>query len=268
MYSPNFKDQLYQSWLDLACRLRYYFDYPKTQKLSIPSSYGLSWQSNFSTLDGLKKDFNIIPGNYIGDKFIPYHPDYLDHYYDPYAWVISREGLQGYIRVIPKTFNRVVIPNSTPKAESLAAYKYGIFIFNAKLPLGRFIWPALWFSGEKQWPPEIDLVECFPRDYLDYNDGKRVTSNVHVKVDNKPEQVKSTKHWVVAPAQFHEYALWWTPNFIKIYYDGYLVRCITTPSILEKVAMDKLKIIIGAGTSAQFTYMHSPLVIRDIKVYQ
>lgn len=268
MYRVNFKDWLYQGWLYLNCMSRYHSGTFKVKPFPIPENYSLTWQSDFNSILAVMEDFDIGPGHYIGDVFVPYHPDFPDHYYAPKAWSVFKGHLSGHAWIEPKEFNGVTVPNATPMAVSRAAYKYGIFKFSAKMPFGKFLWPAIWFTGDKLWPPEIDLVEAFPRDTYDFDGGKGLSSNVHVRVKDKPEQVKSVKHPIYNPQTMHDYILWWTKDFIKIYYDGHLVRKITTKRILEKVDVDSLKIIIGTGTSAEFFQMINPMEIWDIKVYQ
>jgi hypothetical protein len=68
--------------------------------------------------------------------------------------------------------------------------------------------------------------------------------------------------------EFIEYTIWWEKDFIKIYYNGYLVRHITDKEVLNNVNIAQ-SLIIGSGVESAFnTNNISPLVINKVEVYQ
>ena len=42
---------------------------------------------------------------------------------------------------------------------STKTFKYGTFWFEYELPVGAYLWPAIWLSSSLRWPPEIDIME-------------------------------------------------------------------------------------------------------------
>jgi beta-glucanase (GH16 family) len=40
-------------------------------------------------------------------------------------------------------------------------FKYGYFAIRSKNPTGPATWPAFWLTGQKNWPPEIDIFEMY-----------------------------------------------------------------------------------------------------------
>lgn len=266
------KNRLINAWLGLGSKVRYGLEIsPKPFKM--PDSYAKKFAADFSTIESFNKDFETETGNWVdvnGEwKFFPYHPGVLSHYYDPECFAcVDGETLFAEPMRKPKEINGKNIPVATPRAESFETYRFGVFVFEASLPVGKQLWPALWFSGGLYWPPEIDLVECFPNDTLDFNDGKGLSTNVHVRFKLEPDSIGSKKHRLRNPCAKHEYAMWWTEDFIKFYYDGYLVRKITKRQILERVEFDALRIIVGCGASEKFTECNQPLMISKIEVWQ
>lgn len=116
------------------------------------------------------------------------------------------------------------------------AQKYGRFEFRAKFPSSYFngqptagLQSALWLWPANQslygtWPGsgEIDVAEY----YSPYPD--RAIPFVHYTPTNSSYQVTNNYCYVTnADTEFHNYTLEWTPDRLKIMYDG--VTCMDTP---------------------------------------
>lgn len=97
--------------------------------------------------------------------------------------------------------------------------KYGYFEIRSKNPTGTGFWPAFWLVTTESWPPEIDIFEFYT---------------------NQPDILHTTQHWLNksgkkkmqpknhkiddASADFHTYAIEWTPKKIIWYYDNKKIR--------------------------------------------
>jgi beta-glucanase (GH16 family) len=80
--------------------------------------------------------------------------------------------------------------------------------FRAKMPIGGDgIWPALWLYPTNQWPPEIDVLETV-------EDMRTVYQTYHWGTTQTHQQDSSGTS-VSSPADWHVYAIEWTPGQIK-----------------------------------------------------
>lgn len=194
-----------------------------------------------------------------------YHPDYLYQWFDKSQVVLTNRGLELNASQKPKVFNNITIPNAIGLIKSKATYKYGIFIITAKQPLGKGIWNAIWTTGSVNWPPEIDLLEGYSEDTIDFNNKKTFKSNVHVK---SGVFGSNTHKLFPATSSFIEYVLWWTKDFIRIYYNGYKVIDISNKKILDSVN-EPMNIIIGMGIEPEyFKGTYAPFIIKQVTVIQ
>ena len=119
-------------------------------------------------------------------------------------------------------------PNKITSASVITLNKkeflYGRIEVRAKIPGGRGTWPAIWLLGVNRsklgWPKcgEIDIMEevGFDEDVL--------TANVHTYGSAKLKTENIKKGWrrkiENACADFHVYALEWTPQSLKFFIDG------------------------------------------------
>lgn len=109
--------------------------------------------------------------------------------------------------------------------EGIADWKYGRFEINAKLPVGKGIWSAIWMlptdrSIYGNWPKcgEIDIMENvgFDPDTIvasahteTYNHGINTEKNDKIYIPDNDEK-------------FHTYALEWEPEEYRVYVDSTL----------------------------------------------
>ncbi len=102
------------------------------------------------------------------------------------------------------------------------AMQYGRIEVRAKVPDGRGTWPAIWMLGtdipQLGWPKcgELDIMEFLGRDSLkvygtchwaDTFTGKHSSQGKNISVQPPPS------------ADFHVYAIDWSPDTIRFYYD-------------------------------------------------
>ena len=104
-----------------------------------------------------------------------------------------------------------------------ASWTYGRIEVKAKLPAGRGTWPAIWMLGNNidkvGWPAcgEIDIME-----YVGHQPDK-IHVNVHTKGFNHTKgngRGRAMPFAADAPAQFHVYAVDWTPQAMVFSLDG------------------------------------------------
>jgi len=109
--------------------------------------------------------------------------------------------------------------------EGRSSWLYGRFEISAKLPPGRFVWPAFWMTGadrqQVRWPKcgEVDIMEYFGRR------APGVFSSVHFFSQDSKHRDHSSQIGgrIVSPtlnSEFHIYALEWYPDRLDFYLDG------------------------------------------------
>jgi beta-glucanase (GH16 family) len=115
------------------------------------------------------------------------------------------------------------VPGATiisARMNTIRAWTYGYFEMRAILPGGRGTWPAFWMLAQnsQNWPldGEIDIME-----YVGYDPGKTHVS-VHTDAYNPTIGTGKTASCSVPDAEreFHTYAVLWTEDGIKGYFEG------------------------------------------------
>lgn len=240
----------------------------KTQRLFVyPSEYSLKFYENF-----WDKQLNnwVMAGSWWGQK---YHPNLLWQWYDDSQIQIVRNGVQFSAAYKPFYFEEIdkIIPMAIGIIRTKKAWKYGIFSFTVKLPSGSQLWPALWLSGATNWPPEIDLLEGYSDNTVNYHNNIKLQSCIHIK-GNDAEHINcgARSHRIPndSTSEFIKYIIWWEKDFLKLYYNGYLVRHITDNKILDKLD-EEMHLIIGTGTQEEQNQDNlSPMIVKEIKIYQ
>ncbi len=133
------------------------------------------------------------------------------------------------------------------------AQKYGRFEARIKLPTGKGIWPAFWLLGDdhatSHWPDcgEIDILETI-------GSANTMYSTIHGP-GYSGSKGPSTKFDLPAAQQvdsdFHLYAIEWSPNDIKFFFDDRL--------IVERTPAD-----LPAGT--HWVYDHPFYILLNLAV--
>jgi beta-glucanase (GH16 family) len=114
------------------------------------------------------------------------------------------------------------VTSASLTTEGKASWKHVKAEVRAKLPTGRGTWPAIWMLGvnrkEVGWPAcgEIDIMENvgFDPDVIHAN--IHTTKYNHAKKTNKGDKITVPKPW----AEFHVYAVEWTPEQMDFFVDG------------------------------------------------
>jgi beta-glucanase (GH16 family) len=120
-------------------------------------------------------------------------------------------------------------------------FHYGIFRIRAKMPNFKYQWCAIWLCGKVQpdnaiWQ-EIDIVENYNHGKVKFASSNKIYSqpNVHFFDDGMHQMTSPSSKYVKNPdKRFVDYILWWEKDFIRIYYDNYLVYECKDKSILNQ----------------------------------
>ncbi len=99
-------------------------------------------------------------------------------------------------------------------------FKYGKFVFLAKMPAGQALWPALWLHG---WGEEMDLLE------MNTDCQHEVMTNMHRALGSGSMSINDFCNGffttdVDLSEDFHEYTLEWTPYRVDYIFDGEIKR--------------------------------------------
>jgi beta-glucanase (GH16 family) len=143
---------------------------------------------------------------------------------------------------------------------STGKFGYGIYEIEAKLPKGKYLWPAFWIWSWESWPPEIDIFEAysnhskyfFNNKILEWFKGKfwKIESNIHLLEDKKNTSIGALSSFFTfrnPSKNFIKYKLIWTEKLICIYYNDKLHRKIEDPKILNNLKGHEMNIIINNG---------------------
>ncbi len=107
-------------------------------------------------------------------------------------------------------------------------FQYGYLEARMKLPPTVGSWPAFWTHQRDEWPPEIDIMEHFMRE--DTAQRRQEFSYAYIWGPDYRD-TSNQRHYpatgVDLTAGFHDYAIEWTPDALKFYFDGVLMRTMT-----------------------------------------
>ena len=137
-------------------------------------------------------------------------------------------------------------------------FRYGFAEVRAKVPAGTGLWSAFWLlPSNKQWPPEIDVVEI-------YGSQPRVASMTLHDLNQVTQQSFNGPNYSNG---YHTFGVDWEPGSISWYIDGILrqrvIAAIDTPMyLLADLAVQ------GADPPTPLTPFPSSMAIQWIRVWQ
>lgn len=237
-------DKNLNRWLKFKSYLRFLFRIKPRKIIPIDlSGYKLNFYDPFSG-DELNSEKWMI-----GQPWGEYHPESPYQYYGKSKkFVDVGDGyLNLYSRYEPRTFydegtsKYIDIPYGVGLVVSRQDFKYGYYEIGARLPVGKMLWPAIWLTAVKSWPPEIDILEGYSGEESKYwNEfgikNFKIQPNIHYGYtynDTKSSYGAISYPLYKATDRDTIYSLYWTEDFIKIYYDRYLVFQTTDKNILD-----------------------------------
>jgi beta-glucanase (GH16 family) len=167
------------------------------------------------------------PGNIINQSLPP------KEYFDPSSISIANSILTIESTYAPQTFS-YISPNGTNYGNWTINYKtgwietihfkqlYGYFEIRCKIPDSNGAWPAFWLAAvyPDPWPPEIDIFEF----YTSEKKKSFLHATIHWKNKKGKHKQRSRKIKICdASKSFNIYALEWTPNYLKWYFNNKLI---------------------------------------------
>ncbi len=241
----------------------------KSLQIVVTRVASLVWSDEFDepgTPNPAKWNFDQGTGeNGWGNNELQYYTNRLDNVY------ISN----GTLKIVAKKedYSGKQYTSARLKTQGKFDFKYGKVEVRAKLPVGvPGVWPAIWMLGSNitsiGWPAcgEIDIMEYLTRDpeyiYATFHYPGRFGETAD---GNK---IKYTN----AAAEFHLFAVEWTPEQLKIYVDEQLVH-----SIKNSVALpfnNNFFIILNMALGGNFggaldaAFTNAVFEIDYVRVYQ
>jgi beta-glucanase (GH16 family) len=249
MNKESIKDKITNSLLYVKAKVESFIpnqpfgtDEPDTDEMM------LMFQDNFNEFD---------PDVWrIGQLWGTFHPNALYQYYGEDSVCIKDYGLVLKETYSPKDFTLengtvVSIPYSVGLVSSRTSFEYGFFKFTVSLPNGKGLWPAVWFNGVDNWPPEIDVIEAYSDEKGKY--GQKLQTNFFFGPSTGAEMAGPRNNPVFNPLAVLVMSCWWTEDFIKIYYNGYLVRVITSKNILKWFKGQRMSIVLNNAIRQEYS---------------
>ena len=189
----------------------------KNDSLKQKGSYQLIWSDEFNkdgALDSKKWTYDLGRGqDGWGNKEEQFYTNRPEN-------VRIKKGVLE-ITAKREDFQQAKYTSARIKAEGLFDFKYGKVEIRAKLPLGKGVWPAMWFLGSNikkvGWPKsgEIDMMEFIGRE------PESLMSNIHTPAGFGAHAVGG-KTKITKPNDWHLYKMEWDADAIRFYLDNQL----------------------------------------------
>jgi beta-glucanase (GH16 family) len=227
--------------------------------------------SNF-TLE-FSEDFNNFNDNWrISQPWGNFHPGYPYQYYGDNSVHFTNDGLVLEQKYSPKekmthygSDEEFEIPYSVGLISSKKYFGYGFYEFEITLPYGIGLWPAVWLTDSITWPPEIDIIEAYSDDKSRYDD--RLQTNFHFDFDDNKKSSGARNHPIYDHFNKIKLSCWWTKDFIKIYYNGYLVRKITNKKTLNFFRDRQMMVVLNNAIRKDYIDFLDKSKVTKFKVH-
>lgn len=152
-------------------------------------------------------------------------------------------------------------------------WSYGTYEWWTEQSEAFHLWSAVWLCGRVTWPPEIDVFECYSKQkgYPFYRPYPYYETNAHYGQNTSPMNIGAKKICKWLYKGINHWKLKWTKDYIKIYLNEWLVRCIRNKKVLADMNKDaKMYPIMNMQvrndfTAADYNYCTYDLTINDFK---
>jgi hypothetical protein len=274
-------NNLYNFWLQFKAWMLSRKEVSGERKANPPKGYEIVFEDSFT-----EESLNPEEWRY-GHPWGFFHTDQLWWYWSEDATFLSGESLILENKYLPKTIYKKDLPKWQQKPElpdeftlpwasglisSKRSFTYGWIEAEIKLPVEKMQWSAFWLSGTNSWPPEIDIFEAYTDQ--DVNEIE-MRPNIHWGTGNTWQEGKkdygAPRIFVKSPEErFVQYAIHWTDNFIKFYFDGQLVQVAKNKKMLKTNGQDQY-LVLNNGLKqpdGENQPTEGRMEIRNLKVYQ
>lgn len=110
--------------------------------------------------------------------------------------------------------------------KDVMAFRYGYVEMRAKVPTGVPIWPSLWLQSQESlrnsnYMTEVDIFEVFANNKVSSTYHKWYNKEIYGDKYHPMEGMGSSGELPANSSnEYHTYAMEWTPEYIKMYFDG------------------------------------------------
>lgn len=232
-------------------------------------SISYKWKSyTWWAYDHTKWDSNKYDNTYFGEAGVSIKEDKV------YLNIVKGQSSYHKGDINPTKDGEITKHYCCGELQSQEEFTYGTFIWKVTMPSGKYLWPAVWLCGKYSWPPEIDVFEGYTDNKGSYLDCLEVNycTNVHYATKTSPHlQCKARGInrliYTLLNKKENEWKLVWTPSYIKIYWNGFRIRCIKDSKVLKHINQNpKMYIIMNMmSNSSQVSLNQAPLIIHDFK---
>lgn len=143
------------------------------------------------------------------------------------------------IKVEDKTYNPVL---GNGWMESTVEFKYGVFSWDAILPVGRNLWPALWLASDYSWPPEIDCMEGWSNNNPKYikrflfRNIKPTTHWTNTMGEHLQETKNNICRFILHPGKkVDNFKVVWTRDYVDVLYNNIRVKRFNDKELLAQL---------------------------------
>lgn len=217
-----------------------------------------------------------------------YHPKESLTYYNARANHIDKHGdLVLDILKIPRTFDEGVERQyGVGWVRSTQQFKYGTFEWEAKLPKGYYVWPALWLTSDQGWPPEIDVVEGWTENksnYTKYLFFNNIRPTMHWSENasentgkHKFKSIRKPFRCIFNKNGWNKYKCVWTPEYVDIFYNNIKIKRFDDPEMLKHFNKEGYGMHVIMSVSVEYGFkdnycyekykdFEQPMVVRNFK---
>jgi beta-glucanase (GH16 family) len=248
-----------KSWFrSLSKKNKFGFDEPLTKSMT------LDFNDDFKIFDTSKWR--------IAQPWGRFHKDNPTQYYGDESVYIEENSLILDTRYLPKTGmttwendNVYDIDYSVGLISSLKSFGYGFYEFYIELPNGIGLWPAVWLTADDTWPPEIDILEAYSDELSKYD--SRLQTNFHFDFNENKKNSGPRNHKISDLFSIIKVSCHWTEDFIKVYYNGYLVRRITSKKTLKWYQNKRMIIVINNALRREYIKYMNNTDITKFKIF-